>query len=66
MAENKATGLPQFKSTEELVDFFDTHDMGEFWDEMPEVSLGASHICKNIIEIQGYFILKSAKICFSP
>jgi len=30
-------GLPPFNSTQELVEFFDTHDMGEFWDEMPEV-----------------------------
>jgi hypothetical protein len=37
MAESKSRGLPPFNSTQELVEFFDTHDMGEFWDEMPEV-----------------------------
>jgi hypothetical protein len=37
MAESKSRGLPSFNSTQELVEFFDTHDMGEFWDEMPEV-----------------------------
>jgi predicted HicB family RNase H-like nuclease len=31
MAENK---LPEFESIEELVEFFDTHDMGEY--ELPE------------------------------
>ena len=33
MSENK---LPEFGTVEELVEFFDTHDMGEYWDEMPE------------------------------
>ncbi|HAZ47893.1 MAG TPA: hypothetical protein DDW76_03315 [Cyanobacteria bacterium UBA11369] len=36
MAESNSTGLPSFNSTQELVEFFDTHDMGEFWTEMPE------------------------------
>lgn len=34
MNENK---LPEFASLEELVEFFDTHDMGEYYDEMPPV-----------------------------
>ena len=33
MSENK---LPEFETVEELVEFFDTHDMGEYWNEMPE------------------------------
>lgn len=39
MTENKkrrTKKIPQFKSLDELVDFFDTHDMGEYWNEMPE------------------------------
>lgn len=32
MSENK---LPEFESVEELTDFFDSHDMGEF--ELPQV-----------------------------
>ncbi|MBC8264672.1 MAG: hypothetical protein H8E47_11180 [Anaerolineales bacterium] len=28
--------MPRFASLDELVEFFDTHDMGEYWDEMPE------------------------------
>ncbi|MGH8569148.1 MAG: CopG family antitoxin [Gammaproteobacteria bacterium] len=28
--------LPPSKSVSELVEFFDTHDMGEYWDQMPE------------------------------
>ena len=33
MSKNK---LPEFETVEEFVDFFDTHDMGKYWDEMPE------------------------------
>lgn len=29
--------LPHFTSLDELVNFFDTHDMGEFCEQMPEV-----------------------------
>jgi CopG antitoxin of type II toxin-antitoxin system len=37
MEENKSNKLPKFNSTEELVDFFDTHDMGQYEEDMPEV-----------------------------
>lgn len=36
MAKSKSKRLPRFSSLDELVEFFDTHDMGEYWDEMPE------------------------------
>ena len=35
MAKNKAKPLPRLKSVEELVEFFDKHDMGEYWDRLP-------------------------------
>ncbi|MEW6103085.1 MAG: CopG family antitoxin [bacterium] len=25
-----------FKSLDKIIDFFDTHDLGEYWDKMPE------------------------------
>jgi len=28
--------LPPSSSVKELVDFFETHDMGDYWDQMPE------------------------------
>jgi hypothetical protein len=34
MEENK---LPLFNSVTDLADFFDTHDMGEYMEHMPEV-----------------------------
>ena len=29
--------LPGSKSIDELVEFFDNHDMGEYWDRLPKV-----------------------------
>jgi hypothetical protein len=36
MPESKFEKLPQFSSNQELVEFFDTHDMGEYESELPE------------------------------
>jgi len=36
MARNKTKKLTSFESLDELVDFFDTHDLGEYLDGMPE------------------------------
>ena len=39
MAANKKNDLPPTGSLADLVEFFETHDMGEYWDQMPEASL---------------------------
>ena len=36
MGKNKSRPMPKFTSLDKLVEFFDTHDMGEYWDNMPE------------------------------
>ena len=36
MARSKSRPMPKFTSLDKLVEFFDTHDMGEYWDGMPE------------------------------
>ena len=36
MAKNKAKSVPRLKSIEELVEFFDKHDMGDYWDRLPK------------------------------
>ena len=36
MVENNASPLPHFDALRELVDFFESHDMGDYWDYMPE------------------------------
>ena len=36
LAETESKTMPRSGSLDELVEFFDTHDMGEYWEEMPE------------------------------
>ncbi len=38
MAKSKGKALPEFSSLDNLVEFFDTHDMGDYFEGMPEVS----------------------------
>ncbi len=40
MEESKP--LPCFGTTQDLVDYFDTHDMGDHWAQMPEAHFGVS------------------------
>ncbi len=35
--ENKPK-IPDFRSLDELLEFFDSHDLGEYWDQMPEAN----------------------------
>lgn len=37
MARSKAKNLPHFSSLDELVEFFDSQDLGEYLDQLPEV-----------------------------
>ncbi len=37
MAKNKTATLPQFDSVDGLIDFFDSHDLGDYFDQMPEM-----------------------------
>ena len=36
MERSKSKSLPRTRSLPELVGFFETRDMGEYWDKMPE------------------------------
>jgi len=36
MAKSKSKKLPHFGSLDKLVEFFDAHDLGEYWEKMPE------------------------------
>jgi hypothetical protein len=36
MVESNSKHMPKFSSIDELVEFFETHDLGEYWDQMPE------------------------------
>jgi hypothetical protein len=39
MKGNRSKNLPAFRSVEELVAFFETHDMGKYLEKLPEVKL---------------------------
>jgi hypothetical protein len=41
MEKSKSKKLPPLSSLDELVKFFDMHDMGEYWKEMPEAQFDA-------------------------
>ncbi len=34
MAKSKTKSLPKFASTQKLVEFFESHDLGDYWDAM--------------------------------
>ena len=36
MTKSKSENLPRFGSLDELVKFFETHDLAEYWTDMPE------------------------------
>lgn len=36
MTDNESEGMPKFNSLDDLVSFFDTHDMGDYWESLPE------------------------------
>ena len=36
MARNKSQALPIPKKINNLIEFFETHDMGEYWEQFPE------------------------------
>jgi CopG antitoxin of type II toxin-antitoxin system len=36
MVESESKDIPRFESLDKLVEFFDDHDLGEYWDNMPE------------------------------
>jgi hypothetical protein len=42
MRGNRSKNLPSFKSVDELVAFFEAHDMGEYWERLPEAALEIS------------------------
>lgn len=51
MEENKP--MPEFRTTQELVDYFDTHDMGDHWAEMPEAHFEVSLEKTYLVAVDG-------------
>ena len=42
MKGNRSKNLSTFNSVDELVAFFETHDMGEYWEKLPEAEVQVS------------------------
>ena len=42
MKRNRSKNLPTFRSVDELVAFFETHDMGEYWEKLPHADVKVS------------------------
>ena len=42
MKGNRSKDLPAFRSVDEFVGFFETHDMGDYWGKLPEVEVEVS------------------------
>ena len=51
MSGNK---LPECESVEELVEFFDTRDMGEYADTMPEVHFDVSKAASGLATVSDF------------
>lgn len=39
MAGSKNKRLPSFRSVDEFVAFFESHDMGDYWDQLPKAEI---------------------------
>ena len=66
MRKNKSKSLPKFESLAKLVRFFDSHDMGDYWDRLPEVQFDIDiKTKKHLIAVDNEIIPKLNKIAKS-
>ena len=42
MKGNRSKNLPAFRAVDELVAFFETHDMGEYWEKLSNAEVQVS------------------------
>ena len=42
MRGNRSKNLPAFNSVDEFAAFFETHDMGDYWEKLPEAEVEVS------------------------
>ena len=63
MASSKSKSLPQWNSIDELVDYFDSHDMGDQLEHMPEVQIDVDIKSKKyLVAIEEEILSKLADI----
>jgi CopG antitoxin of type II toxin-antitoxin system len=66
MTANRKGELPPTDSLADLVEFFDTHDMGEYWDRMPEGDFDIDlRRRKHLVTLEADLARKVAKIARS-
>ena len=66
MERNKSRTLPRSKSVKELVDFFETHDMGDYWEQLPEVHFDVNiKKGKHLVALEEDIVDKLTKIAKS-
>jgi CopG antitoxin of type II toxin-antitoxin system len=63
MAKSKTGALPNSISIDELVEFFETHDIGEYWEQMPEADFDINiKGRKRLIALEEEIVAKVTKI----
>ena len=67
MPKSKSATIPKFESLDKLVQFFDTHDMGRYWEQMPEVEFEPSviKVRKHLVAIDEEIVPKLDRIAKS-
>jgi len=64
MPKRKSATIPKFGSVDELVQFFDTHDMSRYWKQTPEVKFepSAVKVKKHFVAIDQQFAAELDRI----
>ena len=63
MAKSKVKTLPELKSTDSLIDFFETHDLGDYWEQMPEADFESKlKRSKHLIALEEDVVTRVAQI----
>ena len=66
MRKSKSKSLPKFKSLTELIGFFDSHDMGDYWERLPEAQFDIDiKSIKHLIAVDKEIIPKLNKVARS-
>ena len=65
MVKSKTKSLPDFGSLDELVEFFDSHDLGEYLDQMPEANFEVDIKRKVLIALDAELADKLSEIARS-
>jgi hypothetical protein len=53
MTRSRSKSLPSFESLDDLVEFFDAHDMGDYWEQLPEAHFDINIRTKKHVDCSG-------------